>query len=100
MDIKLNCKICLDIVDLPFNNKCGHTFCFYCIFNWLKSYLHCPFCRQIIYVSDLVPCYMVNEVVEDYNAKDTQRIRSYKSYSEWFKEINNYNNDEDDKDGE
>jgi hypothetical protein len=90
MDTKLNCKVCLDIVDIPFSIKCGHTFCFNCIFNWLKSYLHCPFCRQSAYRFELVPCYMVYELVEDHNAKNTQRIRLYKNYSECFEEINKY----------
>ena len=43
----MQCPICLDVIES--NNidriNCGHTFCYTCINEWLRSKNSCPLCR-------------------------------------------------------
>lgn len=44
----LHCQICMDLLSEPYALSCGHTFCYYCSFEWLKSHKSCPTCRAKI----------------------------------------------------
>jgi hypothetical protein len=50
----LSCTICLNYYCLPQTLKCGHSFCFLCIREWILNFKDktsipvCPICREII----------------------------------------------------
>ena len=54
------CTICLDTAKEPVLTKCGHMFCWPCIYNWLESKggkAKCPNCKNEITKNDLIPVY-------------------------------------------
>ena len=42
----LECLICLDLLCEPVSINCGHSFCKYCLFTYLKKNANCPMCRK------------------------------------------------------
>lgn len=43
-----NCPICLEQVHDPVVTDCNHTFCRYCLLNWLIKHPSCPCCRFLL----------------------------------------------------
>ncbi len=43
----LQCLVCFQVPRVPSVTKCGHSFCSFCITNWLILNDSCPNCRQI-----------------------------------------------------
>ena len=41
----LHCEICTELFCEPFALACGHTFCYSCTCDWLKTSKTCPTCR-------------------------------------------------------
>ncbi|KAL0241387.1 hypothetical protein GEMRC1_006622 [Eukaryota sp. GEM-RC1] len=62
--LHLDCSICTSIFDKACTLPCGHCFCLSCITEWLKQKRDCPNCRCPASISDVVPCYVVREVVD------------------------------------
>ena len=49
------CTICLDTAKEPVLTKCGHMFCWPCIYNWLDSKggkAKCPNCKNEIFINN------------------------------------------------
>ncbi|XP_037531693.1 ligand of Numb protein X 2b [Nematolebias whitei] len=46
VDDELVCHICLQPLLKPMDTPCGHTYCFYCLSNFLKEQDFCPVDRQ------------------------------------------------------
>ena len=68
------CTICLDTAKEPVLTKCGHMFCWPCIYNWLDSKqgrAKCPNCKNIITKDDLIPVYANGE-----NKDNTNRFKN------------------------
>ena len=68
------CTICLDTAKEPVLTKCGHMFCWPCIYNWLDSKqgkAKCPNCKNIITKDDLIPVYANGE-----NKENTNRFKN------------------------
>ena len=68
------CTICLDTAKEPVLTKCGHMFCWPCIYNWLDSKggrAKCPNCKNEITKDDLIPVYANNE-----NKENTNRFKN------------------------
>ena len=64
------CTICLETAKEPILTKCGHMFCWPCIYNWLDSKegkTKCPNCKNEITIHDLIPVYSSNESQENTN---------------------------------
>lgn len=57
----LLCQICSELMTLPYVFVCGHTFCYGCSFEWLKSHKSCPTCRTVIRQKPVL-CYPLKEV--------------------------------------
>ena len=68
------CTICLDAAKEPVLTRCGHMFCWPCIYNWLDSKggkAKCPNCKNEITKDDLIPVYANNE-----NKENTNRFKN------------------------
>uniref|UniRef100_A0A8C7XR17 Ligand of numb-protein X 2b n=1 Tax=Oryzias sinensis TaxID=183150 RepID=A0A8C7XR17_9TELE len=48
VDDELICHICLQPLLKPMDTPCGHTYCFYCLSNFLKDQDFCPVDRQYL----------------------------------------------------
>jgi len=56
IDKEFECPICCMVLEDPRQTlKCYHTFCSKCIQEWMKRESNCPFCRQRLTTSDVVP---------------------------------------------
>lgn len=54
------CSICLDLAQEPIVTRCGHLFCWPCIWKWLRMHSkshECPICKAYIKEGKLVPLY-------------------------------------------
>lgn len=47
-DIDKACPICFETIKKPGETKCGHKFCFFCIYDWARTKHQCPICRDSI----------------------------------------------------
>ena len=68
------CTICLDTAKEPVLTRCGHMFCWPCIYNWLDSKggrAKCPNCKNEITKDDLIPVY-----ANDENKDNTNRFKN------------------------
>ena len=68
------CTICLETAKEPVLTKCGHMFCWPCIYNWLDSKggrAKCPNCKNEITKNDLIPVYSNEE-----NKDNTNRFKN------------------------
>ena len=68
------CTICLETAKEPVLTKCGHMFCWPCIYNWLDSKggrAKCPNCKNEITKNDLIPVY-----ANDENKENTDRFKN------------------------
>ena len=89
------CTICLDTAKEPVLTKCGHMFCWPCIYNWLESKngrAKCPNCKNIITKDDLIPVY-----ANDENKDNTNR---FKNIPKRPKAERNPNSDREDNDSQ
>lgn len=54
------CNICFDLAQDPIVTRCGHLFCWPCLYKWLHIHSHsqeCPVCKALIEEEKLVPLY-------------------------------------------
>ena len=68
------CTICLETAKEPVLTKCGHMYCWPCIYNWLDSKggkAKCPNCKNLITKDDLRPVYSNDE-----NKDNTNRFKN------------------------
>ena len=68
------CTICLETANEPVLTKCGHMYCWPCIYNWLDSKggrAKCPNCKNEITKNDLIPVYSNDE-----NKDNTNRFKN------------------------
>lgn len=110
-DLKLlesiSCSICFEVLAVPHTIECGHSYCFYCLYQWVKnlanqaedfrSLLKCPCCRiplvakpiysltisqqvEVIIDEFLNNKYVVKSLSEDYPEKSNviQRLEERK----------------------
>ena len=64
------CTICLETAKEPVLTKCGHMYCWPCIYNWLDSKggkAKCPNCKNLITKDDLIPVYSNDENKDNTN---------------------------------
>lgn len=47
------CAICLDVLNRPYSDPCGHSFCQACIFEWVNEHNFCPISRRRLGIHDL-----------------------------------------------
>ena len=73
MNKPYECTICLETAKEPVVTKCGHIYCWPCIYSWLEARhfsAPCPNCKNIITKDELIPIY-----TNEQNSKNTNRFR-------------------------
>lgn len=67
----LQCTVCAELMSLPFVFECGHTFCYACSFEWLRSHSRsCPTCRHVVHRKPVI-CYALKELCINFlNSQD------------------------------
>ncbi|XP_010257488.1 PREDICTED: uncharacterized protein LOC104597567 isoform X2 [Nelumbo nucifera] len=73
------CNICMDMAKDPVITRCGHLFCWPCLYRWL--YIHsdfneCPVCKGDVEDTDIIPIYGrgINSTEEQENAAAEPRL--------------------------
>ncbi|KAF0446796.1 ubiquitin-protein ligase e3 [Gigaspora margarita] len=61
----LTCVICVEYMSNPCTISCGHTFCYQCLYDWVKIRKECPTCRVKI-TSKPALSFVVKEQVETF----------------------------------
>ena len=64
------CSICMDTAKEPVVTKCGHLYCWPCIYDWMEEKNHnteCPICKNPISKENLIPIYTKSESKENNN---------------------------------
>ncbi|CAL9180881.1 unnamed protein product [Musa hybrid cultivar] len=54
------CNICFELARDPVVTRCGHLFCWPCLYRWLHGHSHsseCPVCKAIVEEKMLIPLY-------------------------------------------
>jgi hypothetical protein len=51
-----DCVICMDAMVEPVMLRCGHKFCFRCLFRWLSDHNFCPTCREPLVTHVAIEC--------------------------------------------
>ncbi|PWA01336.1 hypothetical protein BB558_002568 [Smittium angustum] len=57
VESKHTCSLCLTGIKVPTTTRCGHVFCWDCLFEWSNTNTVCPLCRQEIKQSQNMPIY-------------------------------------------
>jgi hypothetical protein len=50
------CVVCMDAMVEPVMLKCGHKFCYRCLFRWLSDHNFCPTCREPLATHVRIEC--------------------------------------------
>jgi hypothetical protein len=50
------CVVCMDAMVEPVMLKCGHKFCYRCLFRWLSDHNFCPTCREPLVTHVRIEC--------------------------------------------
>lgn len=58
---KFECSICLDVAKEPVVLRCGHLFCWPCIYFWNEKRKTCPNCNSGVGENDYIPIYNKEE---------------------------------------
>merc|ERR1712025_1530588 len=61
-ETQLQCAVCSELYVEATSINCGHTFCNYCITEWMKKKANCPVCRTDIKQS--TQCKVLDEYVD------------------------------------
>ncbi|KAG5191998.1 hypothetical protein JKP88DRAFT_284769 [Tribonema minus] len=57
-DSRFECNICLDHVNEPVVTRCGHLFCWPCLYRWLNTnHTECPVCKAGVSCDNVIPLY-------------------------------------------
>ncbi|CAN0532329.1 unnamed protein product, partial [Ectocarpus sp. 12 AP-2014] len=57
-DSWFECNICLEGVKEPVVTRCGHLFCWPCLYRWLNTnQTECPVCKAGVTAMNVIPLY-------------------------------------------
>ena len=79
----LRCQVCKDFFTTPVMTSCSHTFCSLCIRRCLTSDGKCPACRAGDQEIKLRPNWVVQELVESFQAARPQILKLGKDAGSW-----------------
>lgn len=59
MDSQFDCNICLELAKNVVVTRCGHLYCWKCLYNWMntKAGNFCPVCKGAVVKETLTPIY-------------------------------------------
>jgi len=73
-DERFECNICLSGVEEPVVTRCGHLFCWPCLYRWLHSnHPDCPVCKAGVTPENVIPLYGRGMEEVDPRSKPQQR---------------------------
>jgi hypothetical protein len=53
------CNVCLDTVVDPVVTRCGHLYCWTCLYRWLHTnHTECPVCKAGVRAETVIPLYV------------------------------------------
>jgi E3 ubiquitin-protein ligase RNF5 len=62
---KWECKICMEEAKEAVVTKCGHLFCWSCIYEWAQAKqsntIPCPLCQAEVVITETIPLYTTSE---------------------------------------
>ena len=65
-DNKWECKICIEEAKEAVVTKCGHLFCWACIYEWSQTRgsttIPCPLCQAEVLINETIPLYTTAEL--------------------------------------
>lgn len=75
MDDQFSCQICSELFVTAVTLGCCHTFCQYCIHEWMKKKRDCPICRAIIttVTRSIVLDNFIEQMVNDLSTQHKER---------------------------
>ncbi|CAD8067959.1 unnamed protein product [Paramecium sonneborni] len=84
-DNELKCKLCKDFYIKFTIASCGHSFCYYCIFEYLLKSHKCPFCHTVLKGLQFIYCKTIDQFIE--NSKilknNSTILNRKKDFKEW-----------------
>ena len=91
------CNVCLDPARSPVVTRCGHMFCWECIYKWAQQQQHqssCPVCKAALDLQEVTPIYGRGATANDPRNTIPERPRAQRPPSpqplhrfaaEWFR---------------
>ena len=78
IEMKDLCSVCLQNT-CNFKTNCNHTFCMDCIKRWMEKKQTCPYCRNVISLSDCKQNITTDEHISFIDVKEEQDDSDYES---------------------
>lgn len=87
MEVRVNrvdfdCSICMCDVEGPVVTRCGHLFCWNCLYGWSEKSSICPVCKSLCSLSTVIPIYSKGANVSAVNPPLREVTRRMKSVQE------------------
>ncbi|CAD8050855.1 unnamed protein product [Paramecium primaurelia] len=94
-EIALKCRLCKNYYIKFTITQCGHSFCYYCIFEHLLKSHRCPCCQTTLKGLQFIYCNTIDQFIKNSNVliKNSTIINKKKEFKEWKlkKKITNFN---------
>ncbi|CAK65790.1 unnamed protein product (macronuclear) [Paramecium tetraurelia] len=92
---RLKCILCKDYYIKFTIAQCGHSFCYYCIFEQLLKSHRCPCCQTVLKGLHFIQCHTIDEFIKNSKVlvKNSTIPSRKKQFKEWKlkKKITNFN---------
>lgn len=67
------CPICFELIEEAHITRCGHTYCYGCITKAILEKARCPKCGANTRIDEIIPNFLLNELVTKYKNKLVSR---------------------------
>ncbi|KAL8491342.1 hypothetical protein ACS0TY_023101 [Phlomoides rotata] len=72
-DVRFICRICMHSVKEPVLTRCGHLYCWPCLYRWLEIAKKCPVCKRLIIANQhVIPMYVTGDSLTDTSSVSVQ----------------------------
>ncbi|CRH00865.1 E3 ubiquitin-protein ligase RNF5, putative [Plasmodium relictum] len=86
------CNICFDDVRDPVVTKCGHLFCWLCLYSWIKKNNDCPVCKAEVSRENIIPLYGRGKSSNEHKYSNVEEPRPTPKRKEGVRRNNNSTN--------